>query len=164
VRLAVVDGDELIFVAKAQGSKSGLRYDPDMGLSVPLSCSAAGHAWLSTMPESEALERVARQGFGRPQAYGPRAPTSVTALLPYLQRARTRGFSLIVEVFAPGMTAMSAPVRTRAGKVLGVVTIAGPMFRLPEERMLEIGSSLMATAAEIAEASGASSLFRVKAA
>jgi hypothetical protein len=76
----------------------------------------------------------------------------------------TRGFSPIVEVFAPGMTAMSAPVRTRAGKVLGVVTIAGPMFRLPEERMLEIGSSLMATAAEIAEASGASSLFRVKAA
>jgi predicted transcriptional regulator len=70
VRLAVVDGDELIFVAKAQGSKSGLRYDPDMGLSVPLSCSAAGHAWLSTMPEGEALERVARQGFGRPQAYG----------------------------------------------------------------------------------------------
>jgi IclR family acetate operon transcriptional repressor len=139
VRLAVVDGDELIFVA-------------------------AGHAWLSTMPESEALERVARQGFGRPEAYGPRAPTSVAALLPYLQKARTRGFSLIVEVFAPGMTAMSAPVRTRAGKVRGVVTIAGPMFRLPEERMLQIASSLMATAAEIAEASGASSLFRVKAA
>jgi hypothetical protein len=35
------------------------------------------------------------------------------------------------------------------------------MFRLPEERMLR--SSLMATAAEIAEASGAwSSLFRLK--
>jgi IclR family transcriptional regulator, acetate operon repressor len=164
VRLAVVDGDELIFVAKAQGSKSALRYDPDMGLSVPLSCSAAGHAWLSTMPESEALERVARQGFGRPETHGPRAPTSVVALLPFIAKARARGFSLIVEVFAPGMSAMSAPVRTRAGNVLGVVTIAGPMSRLQEERMLRIGPSLMATAAEIAEASGASSLFRVRAA
>jgi IclR family transcriptional regulator, acetate operon repressor len=62
------------------------------------------------------------------------------------------------------MSAMSAPVRTQAGNVLGVVTIAGPMSRLPEERMLQIGPSLMATAAEIAESSGASSLFRVKAA
>ncbi len=49
VRLAVVDGDELTFVAKAQGATRGLRYDPDMGLSVNLSCSSAGHAWLSTM-------------------------------------------------------------------------------------------------------------------
>jgi len=114
--------------------------------------------------ESEALERVARQGFGRPETYGPSAPTSVVALLPYIGKARTRGFSVIVEVFAPGMSAMSAPVRTLAGNVLGVVTIAGPMSRLPEGRMLQIGPSLMATAAEIAEASGASSLFRVKAA
>ncbi|RYH16182.1 MAG: MarR family transcriptional regulator, partial [Alcaligenaceae bacterium] len=33
VRLAVVDGDDLIFVAKSQGATKGLRYDPDMGLS-----------------------------------------------------------------------------------------------------------------------------------
>jgi IclR family acetate operon transcriptional repressor len=40
VRLAIVDGDELVFVAKAQGATRGLRYDLDMGLSVSLSCSA----------------------------------------------------------------------------------------------------------------------------
>ena len=57
VRLAIVDGSELVFVAKAQGATRGLRYDPDMGLSVPLSCSAAGHAWLSTMSDEEALAR-----------------------------------------------------------------------------------------------------------
>jgi DNA-binding IclR family transcriptional regulator len=53
VRLAVADGDELIFVAKAQGFQK--RYDPDMGLSVPLSCSAAGHAL------DNARERSARK-------------------------------------------------------------------------------------------------------
>ena len=162
VRLAVVDGDDLIFVAKAQGSKSGLRYDPDMGLSVPLSCSAAGHAWLSTMPESEALERVARQGFGKPEAYGPQAPTTFAGLTPFLARARKRGFSMIVEVFAPGMSAMAAPVKTEPQAAIGVVTIAGPMFRLTEQRMLSLGPKLLATANEIVLASGASSLFRVK--
>src|SRR4030095_12342068 len=58
VRLAIVAGSDLVFVAKAQGATRGLRYDPDMGLSVPLSCSAAGHAWLSTMSDEQALELV----------------------------------------------------------------------------------------------------------
>jgi IclR family acetate operon transcriptional repressor len=164
VRLAVVDGNDLIFVAKAQGAKSGLRYDPDMGLSVPLSCSAAGHAWLSTVSDERALEMVGRQGFGTPEKFGPKAPTSMKALLPYIRNARKRGFSMIVEVFTPGMTAMAAPVSGRDGSAIGVVTIAGPLFRLTEERMLDLGPKLVETAAAIAETSGASPLFKARAA
>jgi IclR family transcriptional regulator, acetate operon repressor len=163
VRLAVVDGDSLTFVAKAQGATRGLRYDPDMGLSVTLSCSAAGHAWMSTMSDEEALALVARQGFGKPEDFGPRAPTTIKALLPYLKAARARGFSLINEVFAPGMSAMAAPVRNSAGAAIGVITIAGPLVRLSEERMLELGPVLLETAHEVARASGASPMFRKRA-
>ena len=159
VRLAIVDGNELVFVAKAQGATRGLRYDPDMGLSVPLSCSAAGHAWLSTMSDEEALAMVAKQGFASPEKHGPKAPTTVKALLGHVRAARKRGYSVISEVFAPAMSAMSAPVVLR-GVTLGVVTIAGPLVRLTEARMAELGEPLMATAAEIAGLSTASSLFR----
>jgi DNA-binding IclR family transcriptional regulator len=159
VRLAIVDGSELVFVAKAQGATRGLRYDPDMGLSVPLSCSAAGHAWLSTMSDEDALAMVARQGFASPATHGPKAPTTVKALLAYVRAARKRGYSVISEVFAPAMSAMSAPVISR-GVTLGVVTIAGPLVRLTEARMADLGEPLMATAAEIAGLSTASSLFR----
>lgn len=164
VRLAVRDGDELVFVAKAQGATRGLRYDPDMGLSVPLSCSAAGHALLSTMSDDDALALVARQGFGKPADHGPRAPTTAKALLVHVRAARKRGFSLIVEVFAPGMAAMSAPIRQRDGDVLGVVTIAGPLIRLTETRMLALGPALVVTAAEIGGASQASAFFKRRAA
>ena len=159
VRLAIVDGNELVFVAKAQGATRGLRYDPDMGLSVPLSCSAAGHAWLSTMSDEDALAMVARQGFASTDAHGPKAPTTVKALLGFIRAARKRGYSVIADVFAPAMSAMSAPVISR-GVTLGVVTIAGPLVRLTEERMADLGEPLMATAAEIASLSAASSLFR----
>jgi IclR family acetate operon transcriptional repressor len=135
-----------------------------MGLSVPLSCSAAGHAWLSTMSEDKALEMVARQGFGAPEKYGPKAPTGVKGLLPYIRNTRKRGFSMIVEVFTPGMTAMAAPVRRPDGIAIGVVSIAGPLFRLPEERMLVLGPQLIAAAAAIAETSNASPLFKAHAA
>ena len=163
VRLAVVDGDALTFVAKAQGATRGLRYDPDMGLSVTLSASAAGHAWLSTLSDEQALARVSQQGFGRPEDFGPNAPTTVKALLAYLRAARKRGFSLINEVFAPAMTAMAAPVRGANGAVIGVITIAGPLVRLTEERMLALGPALLETADEVAAASGASALFRKRA-
>lgn len=160
VRLAIVDGDELIFVAKAQGATHGVRYDPDMGLSVPLSCSAAGHAWLSTLSEEQALERIARHGFGEPALYGPKAPTTIKSLLPYLRRARSRGYSTISEVYAPGMAAMSAPVRNDHGAAIGVITIAGPVNRLSEARMDELGPALLRTAEEVGQASIASELLK----
>lgn len=163
VRLAVVDGDALTFVAKAQGARTGLRYDPDMGLSVNLSCSSAGHAWLSTMTDEQALELVAVQGFGQPKDFGPKAPTTVKALLGHLRAARRRGFSVINEVFAPAMSAMAAPVRGHRGTVIGVITIAGPLVRLTEERMLSLGPLLLATADDVARASGASALFKRRA-
>ncbi len=160
VRLAVVDDAELIFVAKAQGALRGLRYDPDMGLSVPLSCSSAGHAWLSTMPDEEVLLRLGRQGFGKPADFGPKAPTTVKAVMAYVRMARKQGFATITEVFAPAMAAMAAPVTRNDGQTIGVVTIAGPLVRLTEARMRELGPALMDTAREIAGASGASALFK----
>jgi len=162
VRLAVVDGDDLTFVAKAQGALSGLRYDPDMGLAVRLSCSAAGHAWLAGMSDEEALARVERQGFGQPADFGPKAPTTAKALLAHLRTARQRGFSVITDVFAPAMASMAAPVRVQE-RTVGVVTIAGPSVRLTQERMLALGPALLETAAAVAAAGGASEMLRKRA-
>ena len=57
VRLSVVDGERLTWVARAQGALRGLRYDPDMGSDARLSCTATGHAWLLTMTDEDALRR-----------------------------------------------------------------------------------------------------------
>ena len=88
VRLAMIDGRELVWVAKAQGSPAGLRYDPDMGQVGRLSCSASGHAWLSCLPDDDARALVEKQGYGMRRDYGPRAPESWPALLKYLRQTR----------------------------------------------------------------------------
>lgn len=161
VRLSIVDEDSLTWVARAQGRRQlGLRYDPDMGMEARLSCTASGHAWLMTLTEERALELVTRQGFGSPQDYGPKAPTTVKALLGFLHAARVRGYALIDEVFAPGMTAMAAPVQREGEPAIGVITIAGPKVRLTEARMAELAPELLAVASELALASGASPMFR----
>jgi IclR family acetate operon transcriptional repressor len=159
VRLSIVDEDRLTWVAKAQGLRqSGLRYDPDMGMDARLSCTSSGHAWLMTLSDERALELVSRQGFGTPAEYGPKAPTTIKALLGFLHAARVRGYAMIDEVFAPGMAAMAAPVLRRR-EAIGVISIAGPRTRLTAERMHDLAPALQAAAAELGPISNASTLF-----
>lgn len=160
VRLALVDGDRLTFVAKAQGARAGLRYDPDMGIDVRLSCSAGGHAWLMTLSEERATELVARQGFGSPREFGPKAPTTFKALMKLLEEDRRRGYSLMAEMYAPGMSAMAAPVMRRGAGAAGVITIAGPLQRLTAARMHELGPPLLQAASELAIAANSSPLLQ----
>ncbi len=150
VRLALIDGRQMVWVAKSQGSPLGLRYDPDMGAIGRLSCSASGHAWLSCLAEEDALALVEKQGYGKRQDYGPRAPETRAALMRYLRLARKRGFSLTAQTYAPWMNAVAAPIRQRAtGDVVGAVIVAGPHPRLTEERMLELGPMLIEVAREL---------------
>lgn len=158
VRLSIVDDDRMTWVAKAQGTRKGLRYDPDMGMVAHLSCTASGHAWMLTMSDERAMELVSRQGFGSPKTYGPKAPTTVKALLGFLHAARIRGYAMIDEVFAPGMTAIAVPVMRRK-EAIGVISIAGPRIRLTKERMYELAPALLAAAAELGPISNTSSLF-----
>jgi IclR family acetate operon transcriptional repressor len=159
VRLSIVDEDRLTWVAKSQGPRqAGLRYDPDMGADVRLSCTSSGHAWLMTLSDERALELVSRQGFGLPADYGPKAPTTVKALLGFLHAARVRGYAMIDEVFAPGMAALAAPVRRR-NTTVAVLSIAGPRTRLTAERLRELGPALLEAAAQLGPISSASALF-----
>jgi IclR family acetate operon transcriptional repressor len=110
VRLSIVDEDRLIWVARSQGLRQGLRYDPDMGMEARLSCTASGHAWLLTMSDERALALVSQQGFGLPARYGPQAPTTVQALLGHLHAARFRGYAMIDEVLLLDAAAELGPI------------------------------------------------------
>lgn len=160
VRLAIVDGERLTLVAKAQGARSGLLYDPDMGIDLRLSCSAAGQAWLMTLPEDEAIEYVTRQGIGQPRHYGPTAPTSLRALLKLLDEHRKRRYSLIEESYAPGMSSIAAPVQRKGEPATGVIVIAGPSMRLTAKRMQQFAPDLLAAAEELAITGHASPLLK----
>jgi DNA-binding IclR family transcriptional regulator len=159
-RLAIVDGERLTLVAKAQGARSGLLYDPDMGIDLRLSCSAAGQAWLMTLPEDVAIEYVSRQGLGTPKHFGPNAPTSIRALLKVLQEHRKRGFSLIQDVYAPGMSSMAAPIQRQGEPATGALVIAGPSLRLSTQKMTRMGPALLAAVNELAATGAASPLLK----
>ena len=156
VRLSVIDGQRLTWVARAQGARQGLRYDPDMGSDARLSCSSSGIAWLSALSDEEALHLLASQELGRPEQFGPNAPRTVQAVLAQVQAARHRGYSITVETYTAGLNAMAAPIRLAGQAPLGVVSIAGPTVRFSEARMQTLAPELLSFAAQLAAASSAS--------
>ncbi len=163
VRLSVVDGERLTWVARAQGARQGLRYDPDMGSDARLSCSSSGWALLSTLGDDEALALVARQGLGLPDQFGPAAPTSLQAVMDAVIQTRERGYSLTTDTYTAGLSAMSAPVRFAGQPAFGVLTIAGPTVRFTAEKMTELAPELINTAQQLAALSGASPFFSLTA-
>jgi IclR family transcriptional regulator, acetate operon repressor len=162
-RLSVVDGDRLTWVARAQGARQGLRYDPDMGSDARLSCSSSGWAWLSTLDDDQALAIVVRQGLGRPEDFGPNAPASLKDVMAAVQTTRQRGYSITSDTYSLGLSALSAPVRFAGQPAMGVLTIAGPTVRFTVERMQELAPELMSVAAQLAAVSGASPFFHLTA-
>jgi DNA-binding IclR family transcriptional regulator len=160
VRLGVIDGELQRWVAKSQGARSGLRYDADMGIEVPLAATASGQAWLACLSDEEALALVARQGFPDREPRGPNAPRTIRALQERLRAARRRGYAWVVEGSAPGTAAMAAAVHHPVTQgVVGTVSVAGPSVRLTEARMHELAPALLAAAAEISDGCAHSDFF-----
>ncbi|NKC30499.1 IclR family transcriptional regulator [Falsiroseomonas selenitidurans] len=161
VRLGVIRDGRLVWVAKAQGARAGLRYDPDNGAEAHLASTANGQAWLATLPEEAALALVAAQGFGEAARLGPQAPRSVQALLARLAVARAQGFATVSESSAPGTAAVAAVIRAApAATAIGVLSIAGPSSRLDAARLQALAPALLVAAAELGQAGQASPLLR----
>ncbi|MEP7061996.1 MAG: IclR family transcriptional regulator [Betaproteobacteria bacterium] len=153
-RLAVVDGEGLRWVAKAQGAHSGLRYDPEMGLEVALNATAVGRLWLSSLPEAAAIAILDRYEQRAKRALGPNAPRSRAALIARMRELRRRAYAEAIEEGAPGVAAVAAPIRVATDAttaVVGTVSITGPVSRFSPKRRPLLGRLCVEAASELSE-------------
>ena len=151
-RLTVVEGEGLAWVGKAQGARHGLRYDPDAGTHVVLHATATGKAWLATLPEAEALRIVQATGFATPAHFGPNVIRDRERFRLELARTRAQGFGLAIEEGEPGTAAVAVVVRASAeatARVVGTLSVAGPVGRFTPERRAHFVEALRAAAQEL---------------
>jgi DNA-binding IclR family transcriptional regulator len=151
-RLAVVDGDSLVWIAHAQGATGGLLYQPaETTGTVPLFATATGKSWLATLEPAEAEQRVRRNGgFEHADRYGPNVIRAMDALLRDLRITARRGYGLASNEAEPGVTAVAAAVRPGPdGAAVGTVSIAGPTVRMTERRVRELAPQVVQCASEL---------------
>ncbi|MBT9246181.1 IclR family transcriptional regulator (plasmid) [Gemmobacter fulvus] len=161
VRLSVVDGDQLVWVAFAQGATAGLRYDParEQGASASLAYSASGRAWAATLPADTAQRLIAAQGLTLPDGAADGTRQDMAQVVATLAHSRTAGHAEAVDCFLAGMAAIAVAIPAE-GPAPGCLSIAGPAVRLTPARRAALLPALKAAAAEIGAMLPASGLFR----
>ncbi|MES0057214.1 IclR family transcriptional regulator [Mesorhizobium sp. M0078] len=148
VRMAVVQGETLTWIAQVQGARNGLRYQPELVARVRLAATANGKAYLSTLEPTDAI-RIAVNDAGHKAEK--RAITSVEEFMGELALTKKRGWAISIEEAEPGVIAIAAPITLAGGQTVGTVSVAGPSSRLTPERHEKISLAVSATAGKLGE-------------
>jgi DNA-binding IclR family transcriptional regulator len=142
--LGVLDSDQVLFVAQADGPNL-IAVGDWTGRASTLHANASGKVLLASLAEREVL-RIVRRGLTR---YTERTITDLEPLLEDLARARRRGYATALSELENGLTAVAAAVHDARGRVIAAVEVWGPAFRLTPRRLPELAAQARATAAAI---------------
>lgn len=96
---------------------------------------SGGKAMLAFLPE-EHTERLIRRGLPR---FTPRTITDADRFRQELDQVRQQGYAIAEEELETGLSAVAAPIYNQDGEVVAIISVSGPSFRLPTERLHELG-------------------------
>ena len=142
--LGVLDGDQLLTVAQADGPNLVAMGDWT-GRCVPVHSVAGGKVLLASLPEREVL-RLVRRGLDR---FTDKTIVNLEPLLEELARVRRRGFATAFGEFDAGLNAVAAPVHDARGQVIAAVDVWGPAFRVTPRRVPELVQQVRETAGAV---------------
>jgi DNA-binding IclR family transcriptional regulator len=147
VHLALLSGDEAVYVAKVEGDKP-YRLASRVGMSLHLHCTSIGKAMLAAMGDDEVAGIAGRTGLpGRT----PGTITEVGPLLAEVAATRARGWAEDHEENEAGVCAAGAAVFDHTGRVVGGVSAATLVL---EAGVRDVGPEVVTAARQISKALG----------
>lgn len=144
-RLSVFDGHTLVWVAKRQGARPGLRYDPDSGEEVTFANTATGIAWLSSLSDREIEQRVEEQRHRRGDE-----GVSSTRLQKLVAAARRDGSIYLDGTYEAGLAGVAVPINEAGHSARAVLSVAGPSIRFGAAEAEAIVPKMIELAAQLA--------------
>lgn len=134
VKLAVLDGNEVVYLAKQEGLYS-VRLVARIGSRMAAHATAVGKVLLAALDDGAIAERYA--GYSFPGAT-PHTIRSVPALLAEVRAARARGYAFDREEANMGVQCVAAPIFDHSGSLVAAMSIGVPNDRLDEPRFQEL--------------------------
>ena len=120
------------------------------GQRTPIWCTSAGRALLLDHSREE-LAALLGEGASDPKSFAGGIPSS--QLFDLVERDRSRGVVLADEEFEPDLLGLAAPVRDFTSRIVAVVNVSGPSFRLRSEVEV-LSTHLLETTNGLSEALG----------
>jgi IclR family acetate operon transcriptional repressor len=142
--LALLDGDQVVYVAQVPG-RHAMRMFTEVGRRVDPHCTAVGKAMLAGVDEQRVRDVVAATGMRRRTQHTLRTPEDHLA---DLERVRERGYALDEEEQEVGVRCVAVAVRR--SDVLMAVSVSGPAPRMSDDLVARAVPLLRRTASALA--------------
>jgi len=148
--LSILDGASVCFIAQVQCHEV-MRMLVRLGSRIPAHASGSGKAILAALPKDK------RDAVLAAASLDPLTPKTIVdrqALERQFASIRARGYSYDDEENALGLRCVAAAIHDEHGEPLGAISLAGPIARLSDDRILKLGPLVAQTAREISERLG----------
>jgi DNA-binding IclR family transcriptional regulator len=150
VNLSVMASSGKVINIEGVASPQRVRNVGWIGREMPAHAVSGGKALLAYLPEKR-LEQVLEQGL---ESCTERTIVDAERLRQELEEIRQVGYAIAEEELEVGLSAAAAPIWNHEGRVVAVISVSGPSFRLPREQLVELGKATKRTAARVTEQIG----------
>ncbi|NHB97459.1 glyoxylate bypass operon transcriptional repressor IclR [Photorhabdus stackebrandtii] len=152
VNLAILDHSEYEAVIVDQVQCNALmRMSAPIGGKLPMHASGAGKAFLSTLSDNQLVQLLHKKGL---HAYTQHTKTTPSSLKENLEQARKQGYSFDDEEHALGLRCIAACIYDEHHQAFAAISISGPVSRITDDRVTELGASVIRAAKEISKEYG----------
>lgn len=147
VNLAVLDlsDHQAVIIDQVQCTQL-MRMSAPIGGKLPMHASGAGKAFLANLSEKQVTELLHRQGLHH---YTPKTLMSPHSLKEDLARVRKSGYAFDDEEHALGLRCVAACIYDEHHEPFAAISISGPISRVTDDRVTEIGALVIKAAKEI---------------
>jgi IclR family pca regulon transcriptional regulator len=131
--LAVLDGDSVVFIARAEADRlvwAGIR----VGARLPVHATSTGRVLLAALSDEELETRLSNC---RPERTSPKTLVRIPDIRQRVQRARDTGAAFTDEEIEVGMRSVAVPVIDAAGRVQAAMSVSLFAARASLEEMRE---------------------------
>lgn len=148
--LAIRDDGMAVFLAQSE-SPQMMRMITRLGSRAPLHASGVGKALLAWLPEREVERILQSRGLSRVTENTLDTPARLRESLATI---RHQGYACDREEHAIGLNCVAASLHDQDGLPLAAISVSGPVARIPEARLVELGGLVSRAAREISEQLG----------
>jgi IclR family pca regulon transcriptional regulator len=142
--LAVLDGDDVVFIARASPTRI-FTGGVDIGYRLPAFCTAVGRAMLGRLSDAELKEKL---GGMRREALTPQTVTDPKRLSTAVVADRKQGYSLVDREAEPHFRSIAVPVQRYDSIIVAAINIGAHVDRISMEEMVKRFLPLLREGAE----------------
>ena len=131
VNLAVLDDNEVIYVARAETPYCTYGYF-HIGMRRPIYCTALGKVLVCKTPE--VVSEVFKRDVNR---YTLNTITDADTFLKEIEKVSLQGYAVDLEEWNNGINCIAAPLYDATGKIIAGISISGPTSMYSVEKLME---------------------------